>query len=241
MNTYIDIETIPQQPEAEARLLIAATITAPAQMSKPETIQEWHDGTGKYAGVKEAAIDAEYRKTSFDGAKGQICSIAWAVEDGPVETGLPVEAVGEAGLLADFFKSVYASMKGRSPFFIGHYISGFDLRYLYHRAVINKVSPGFNLGMDGRHGKDYYDTMTAWAGYKDRISQDNLCKALGMEGKPADIDGSKVWDFYKAGRYEEIRQYNAGDVEKVRTIYNRLNFNQEQPAVFDWWDDNIPF
>ena len=56
------------------------------------------------------------------------------------------------------------------------------------------------------------------------MSQDNLCKALGIKGKPDDIDGSKVWDFYKAGKIDEIEDYNRDDVDKVRQIYNRINF-----------------
>lgn len=65
--------------------------------------------------------------------------------------------------------------------------------------------------------------MIAWAGYKDRISQDALCQALGIEGKPDGIDGSKVWDFFKEGRIEEIKAYNIDDVLKVRKIYNRIS------------------
>ena len=56
------------------------------------------------------------------------------------------------------------------------------------------------------------------------MSQNNLCKALGIEGKPGDIDGSKVWDFYKAGKIDRIEEYNRHDVETVEKIYNRINF-----------------
>ena len=221
METFFDIETICQQPEEEAKAIIAETIKAPAQMKKAETIADWHNGEGKYAGEKDAAIEAAYRQTSFDGAKGQIVSIALAIEDG--------ETVGfindsEKELLREAFSFIKSETKGRPPYFIGHYISGFDLRFLYQRAVINNVKPSFEIKFNGRHKKDYYDTMIEWAGFKDRISQDNLCKALGIEGKPDGIDGSKVWDFYKEGRIEEIKTYNIDDVEKVRMIYKRLEF-----------------
>lgn len=84
MSLFIDIETIPQQPEEEAKAEIAKTIQAPAQMSKAETIAAWHAGEGSYAGVKDSLIEETYRKTSFDGAKGEVISIAFAVDDDPV-------------------------------------------------------------------------------------------------------------------------------------------------------------
>ena len=77
MNVFLDIETIPEQPEESVKTEIAKTIEAPAQMKKAETIAEWHNGAGKYAGVKDAAIEKAYRDTSFDGAKGEICTMSW--------------------------------------------------------------------------------------------------------------------------------------------------------------------
>jgi predicted PolB exonuclease-like 3'-5' exonuclease len=51
-----------------------------------------------------------------------------------------------------------------------------------------------------------------------------MCKALGLDGKPGDIDGSKVWDFVEAGKYEEVMTYNKYDVEQGRKVYKRLTF-----------------
>ena len=81
MNVFIDIETIPAQPEDKAKQLIAESISAPKTMSKAETIQAWHDGEGKYAGEKEKAIEEKYRKTALDGTTGEIISIAYAIEN----------------------------------------------------------------------------------------------------------------------------------------------------------------
>ena len=222
-NTFFDIETIPEQPEEEAKARIAETIQAPAAMKKPETIEEWHHGRGKYAGVKEAAIEKAYRDTSFDAAKGQICSIAFAVGDNPVMS-MSTDKGCDHDLVKLFFEALVSQLKDRPPFFIGHYVGGFDLKFLFRRAVILGIKPPFNLPFDGRHGQHFYDTSQAWCGFKDRISQDNLCKALGIEGKPSDIDGSKVWDAYKAGGIGRIEEYNRDDVTKNRMIYKRLNF-----------------
>ena len=223
MNVFIDIETIPEQPEDAAKLEIAKTIEAPATMKKAETIADWHNGEGKYAGVKDAAIEDAYRKTSLNGAKGQICSVAWKFEGGTVDS-IATNVTDEAEVLSIFFKLIAAGCNGRPPFFIGQYIGGFDLKFIFHRAVILGIKPPFGIPFGGRHGKDYYCTQQAWAGFGGRMSQDNLCKALGIKGKPGDIDGSKVWDFYKAGKVDRIEEYNRDDVEKVEMIYNKLNF-----------------
>lgn len=228
MNIYIDIETIPQQPEESVKAEIAKTIQAPAQMSKPETIEEWHGGAGKYAGVKDALIEETYRKTSLDGTKGEIISIAFANDECvPIVTfrGLEAGIDSERNLLKVTFEKMHSLLGGRNPWFIGHNIGGFDLKYLFQRCVINKFNPMIDLKQYGKHASQFYDTSTAWAGYGNRISQDNLCKALSLEGKPADITGANVWDHYKAGNIIRIAEYNANDIETVRKIHKRLTFS----------------
>jgi len=224
MNVFFDIETIPGQPEEQHRAIIANSIQAPAQMKKVDTISDWHNGEGKYAGEKEKAIESEYRRQSFDGSKGEIISLAFAVEDGDIFSFHRGLDESESILLTKFYGYLDDILKGRPPFFIGHRVAGFDMRFLFHRSVILGVRPPFDINFSGRHGKDYFDNMIAWAGYKDTISQDNLAKALGLKGKPDSIDGSKVWDFAKEGRIEEIAEYNRDDVDQVRQIFNRITF-----------------
>ena len=224
MNVFIDIETIPQQPEKEAKLAIAETITAPNTMSKPETIEAWHNGVGKYEGEKEKVIDETYRKTSFDASKGEICSIAWAIQDGDIHHCGAYESCQEKDLLRFFFDKVLVGLEKNVPYFVGHYIGGFDLKFIWQRAVILGVKPSFELPFNGWHGSDYFDTMTAWCGKKSgSISADNLAKALGIEGK-GDMDGSKVWDTWKAGDFAKVCEYNADDVRIVREIHRRITF-----------------
>ena len=225
-NVWLDIETIPRQPEEGEKAFIASGIKPPSALKKAETIADWHNGAGKYARAKDAAIEAEYRKGSLDGAKGQICSIAYALEGGEVVSGSIAASsqVDEQGLIDWFFESLDDKLNRRPPFFIGHQIGNFDLKFIFHRAVILGIRPPFELPFYGRHGQHFYDTNQAWCGFKDRISQDNLCKALGIEGKPGDISGANVWDFYRAGGIDRIEEYCSDDVEKNRMIYNRLNF-----------------
>jgi predicted PolB exonuclease-like 3'-5' exonuclease len=221
MNVFIDIETIPTQPEDEARSLIAKSISAPKTMSKAETIEAWHNGEGKYAGEKDKAIETAYRKTSLSGTTGEIISIAWAVDDGEIFRFSRESSDSEHRLLYLFALELNKQLALRPAYFIGHNVR-FDLRFLYQRAVINNGFKSLDLKQNGRHSNDFFCTMEAWAGFGQRISQDNLCKALGIEGKPEGIDGSKVWDYVKAGDIKKVEEYNADDVDKLRQIYNRI-------------------
>ena len=172
--------------------------------------------------IAESA-EQEWRKTSFDGGKGEVISIAWALEDGEIGVNYREQEQCEKEYLAETLMTIEHELKQLPPMFIGHNIV-FDLQFLFRRCVVLGVKPPFKLPFTGRHGTDYYDNMVGWCGYKDRISQDNLAKALGLKGKPDSIDGSKVWDFYKAGKIKEIAEYNIDDVDQCRQIYNRINF-----------------
>ena len=65
--------------------------------------------------------------------------------------------------------------------------------------------------------------MYAWAGYGNRISQDNLCKLLGLPTKPG-MSGKDVWPAWQAGEYDKIAQYCKYDVDTVCELHNRLTF-----------------
>lgn len=125
--------------------------------------------------------------------------------------------------IMEFNNRKHTHIMSDSHKFIGHNIS-FDLRFLYQRSVINGVKPSINLYQDSKpwDGKTV-DTMTLWSGYGNKISLHNLCKALGIEGKD-DLDGSKVWDYVKEGRIDEVAKYCAKDVERVREVYKRIMF-----------------
>ncbi len=239
MNVFLDIETIPGQScfdeylqeelenfkapsnltKAQACADLGLTGDKAKYTSKDDAIALWEKEFAKEKAPEVA--EEKWRKTSFDGSKGEVISIAWAFGDEDIKSIARTKDGGEKELLEVFFNSL---KEIDTPYFIGHYISGFDLKFLFHRSVVLGVNPECKLPFYGRQGNDFYCTMIAWAGYKDSISQDNLCKALGIEGKPSDIDGSKVWDFVKEGEIDKVREYNEDDVFKVRKIYKRLMF-----------------
>lgn len=216
-NVYLDIETIPNQ-SPDYREEVRATITAPGQYKKPESIQQWIADNG------DAATDEIIGKTSFDPARGHICCIGFAIGDGPaLALSIGGSIDNEASILAELFDGLPTQGQNR---FIGHYISGFDLRFILCRAVVLgvKLPPSVTFPRDIKPwGDNVFDTMVAWAGPRDRISQDNLCKALGLDGK-GDFDGSMVAEAWANGEHAKILNYCRSDVETVRAIHQRFEF-----------------
>lgn len=138
--------------------------------------------------------------------------------------GQPIELVtSEQYLLRNLFMDIRTELEGAPPFYIGHNIS-FDLRFLYHRSVVHGIDPRIPLYQDKKHGFHFWDTMEAWVGFRNYISQDALCEILGIDGKGMELTGDKVWEYYKAGRHCEIIGKNRHDVRQVRQIYKRQNY-----------------
>ena len=219
MNVFIDLETIPgQRPGIREEL--AAAITHPGNMSKPETIAKWE------AEDKPNLVETAYARAGLNGSTGEVWCIAWAVDDEPVEClSRDSLASGETDLLHSFHRALNALTTPRErPRFVGHYISGFDLRFLWQRSVVCQIRPARCIPFDAKPwGDEIFDTMVRWSGARDKISQDNLCRTLGLPVKDG-MDGSMVWDMVQRGEYVNVAEYCKGDVQRVREIYRRMQF-----------------
>lgn len=218
MNIIFDIETIPCQLPG-IREEISETVTPPGNMSKSETLAAWEKDK------KPALIEEAYRKTALDGTFGQIVCIGFAFDASAIDS-VDDQHRNEADVIRAFFDEIdraYDPSSHTRPRFIGHSIVGFDLRYVWQRAVINRVKVPAWFPYKAKPWDDsVFDTMTEWAGVGKFIGMGKLCKVFGIEGKPDDIDGSTVWDHYQAGNIEKIAEYCRGDVERTREIYRRM-------------------
>jgi hypothetical protein len=217
INVYLDIETIPNQ-SGEYRAKVRETIKPPGNIKKPESIAAW------LAENADAATDEAIAKTSFDPAAGHICCIGWAVSNQPVQSAQMGRSIdNEASMIAEFFDAL--PVAGGTPGvvrFIGHYISGFDLRFIMCRAIVLGIPIPRCIPRDIKPWSiELFDTMTAWAGARGTISQDNLASALGLAGK-SDMDGSMVAEAWANGEFDRIAAYCARDVETVRQIHKRF-------------------
>jgi hypothetical protein len=232
MNIYFDIETIPAQDPVAIELIKAdiarqkLAVKAPSNYKDVEKIVSYMKAELEKI---DAEFDATYRKTSFDGGLGEICCIGYAIDDRPP---VSIYGVSEAFILNKFYQAImdeYNPSSQTRPKFIGHNIVNFDLRFLFQRSVMNNVKPPMMIPFSAKPwDESIFDTMTAWAGHGNRVSLDKLCKIFNIPLKGSEIgeeiDGSKVWDFYQAGRIEDIARYCEGDVERTRQAYKRMTF-----------------
>ena len=230
MRIYLDIETLPSLAP-EALDLARAGVKPPGNFKKAESIAEWWKTEG------EAAVAEAHRRQALDAASGELCAIGFAADDTE-----PVSLVRERqepepdflrrGLAAVAFLVDSGCTTGADgtlwpmqPYFIAHN-APFDLGFLMRRCWVNGIRPAFKLPPpSAREGKDYGDTMTTWAGYRNTIGLDRLCRALGVPSPKAEgMDGSQVYDLWQAGEHERIATYNAADVRAVRACWHRLNW-----------------
>ena len=232
MNIYFDIETIPAQDPAAIDMIKAdiekqkLAVKAPGNYKDQEKIDAYIKAEQEKL---DAEFDATYRKTSFDGGLGEICCIGYAIDDAAPQS---IYGDTEAKILREFYALLqqnYSPSSQQRPVFIGHNIVNFDLRFLFQRSVMLGVKPPMMIPFAAKPwDESIFDTMTAWAGHGNRVSLDKLCKIFNIPLKGSEIgeeiDGSKVWDFYQAGRIADIATYCEGDVERTRAVYKRLTF-----------------
>ena len=84
-----------------------------------------------------------------------------------------------------------------------------------------------NLSFARYRSSPIYDTMKEWAKWDtmNKVGLEHIALALGIPTPKEGIDGSQVFDFYKAGRIDEICEYCKRDVETTRAIYKRMTFS----------------
>ena len=205
MKLFFDIETIPADEKIKS---VAVNQAKQKQSRNPNNKNTRKDD------------DGIYRDTAISGDFGRIFCIGYAKDSEKVEI-----IKGEESSILKAWWQVADS----ADLFIGHNIMDFDLRFIFKRSIINKIRPAakhLNLSFARYRNFPIFDTMREWEKWSTSyIALDTLAKALGLESsKNGGIDGSKVFDYYLAQKFDEIYEYCKRDVELTRKIYNRMVF-----------------
>ncbi len=199
---FLDIETIPADESQHGVL---------------EEIYEYKKSKGKKV---TDDFESYLIQTNFDGAFGRILCIGLAVNDEPIKalTG------DEKEILKNFWEEARDA-----NLFVGHTIFDFDMRFIYQRSIVLGVKPTQDLSFARYRSNPIFDTMYEWSKWDthSKISLDTLTRAMGIASpKEGGIDGSKVFDYYKAGKLDEIYEYCKADVEAVRQVYKKMVFEK---------------
>lgn len=191
--------------------------------------------------LEDIAAEEErvYQLGSLNATSGRILSIA--VHVGPVP-GLIVEGLShdqseyafgidetgneqtEAQALEDFL-ALMSNFELECDELVGHNIIGFDLPFIFQRCLANNIAIKPFADLSEYRVQGVFDTMRAWwlGDRRSRVSLDDIAWALGFESsKTADVEGSRVFDLYQAGKLLQIREYNLNDVRLTRKVYERI-------------------
>lgn len=163
----------------------------------------------------------------------RICAISCALRQGDAFSiwTLGDEDASESEIIKRFFDGI----EKYTPQIISWNGSGFDLPVLHYRGLIHGVDASryWDMGEDdkdfkwnnyiSRYHMRHLDLMDVMAMYSPRANAplDDLAKLCGFPGKLG-MDGSKVWDAYKAGKLKDIRDYCETDVANTHLVYLRF-------------------
>ncbi len=185
-----------------------------------------------------AEEEREYQLGSFNATSGRIISIAvhvGAASGFPVaglikesEHAFGIDAEGneqdEAQALRDFLQ-LMSGFEADCDLIVGHNILGFDLPFIFQRCLVNNIPVTPFVDLSEYNVQGAFDTMRRW-GFGDRRagpSLDDIAWAFGLQSsKTEEVEGSKVFELYQAGKLAEIREYNLNDVRLTRKVYERM-------------------
>jgi predicted PolB exonuclease-like 3'-5' exonuclease len=161
------------------------------------------------------------KKLSLSAVTAKIICLCYTIE--PSLSGAVEVLQGEeTDIIKNFWKIV-----PDCNLFVGHNILDFDMRFIYQRSVIHQIKPSREIPFTRFRNAPIYDTMQEWSKWgREHASLDSLSKALGIPSPKENLDGAKVYPYYRAGKLPDIIEYCKRDVESVRAVYKRLTFTK---------------
>lgn len=190
----------------------------------------------RYAEDPDAEIERVYALGSLAAVSGRILSIAVQVAPTPefeiegIKGREHVFGIDERGnevperdALAGFL-GLIANFDRETDEIVGHNVIDFDLPFIFQRCLVHGLPITRVTNLGDYKVANVYDTMRGWwFGARRHVSLDDVAWAMGFESsKTEEVEGSRVFDLYNAGKLKEIRQYNINDVRLTRRVYERL-------------------
>lgn len=232
MLIFIDIETVPsgtlsdypfELPEkpTESDVKIGNTkdeekVKAKIAEQFPKLVKEWDESCKK---IKSKA-EEQLRRESLDHLKARILCLSYAIEEEPAKCLIGTEQE----ILEQLWEVVNDGVIPAAKFtVVGQNVVDFDLQIMYLRCIkygMLRMSEWIKNNASVDLAKEYRVNPYS----KLYISMDNMAKFLGIEGKKG-MTGAQVYDYYIAGKIDEICDYCNNDVEVSRNVYYKINFS----------------
>jgi len=196
----VDIETVGQEPEA----------------MKPRALEILMGGA-----EDDEARDAIAERMGLDPCTGRIICIGvhWI----EVERSRAYCQSDEGELLSNFWADLVQIRPTRFVTFNG---KSFDFPYINIRSAILGVPAPRDMLLDTRRfaTDKHFDVREALTNY-DRYKKGTLeyfCEVFGVESPKDGIDGSKVGDYFREGRLDEIARYCLADCRATGQLYEKI-------------------
>ncbi|HLL61212.1 MAG TPA: ribonuclease H-like domain-containing protein [Candidatus Nitrosocosmicus sp.] len=222
---YFDLETVPIDDTKKEMFL--------------EIQKAKHKKKNTGIDLTEEELKKMFESTCFDGTFGRICCLGYIKE----ENKKIIDKGSLSGNEKDTVHKFWELVKDVDQF-IGHNIFDFDLPFMFKRSIVLGIKPSREINLARFRSFPIYDTMWEWEkwGRDCKASLDTLAKVLELPTSKDEMDGSMVWPYFQEGKFDEICRYCMKDVELVRKVYYKMNFEElpkEEPTQVTL--DEIPF
>jgi DNA polymerase elongation subunit (family B) len=204
-----------------------------------EALTSWIQETSQSQEQYQLELDRLKNRMGFSPLHGEIVSLATldgGEENGGVyfqapdaeidefsRDGVRFKPMDEAGILEKFWEIVtnYQAVAGFNS-------RGFDGPFLNIRSAVHGIRPSTDI-MQGRYlyqqkysikHIDLYDQFTYYGSMRTKGNLHLWTRAFSIGSpKSGDIHGSEVGEYFQAGKYTDIADYNLGDVYATRDLY----------------------
>ena len=174
------------------------------------------DHTKRIASIASAEAD-RVKMLSVNPLYCRICCVSFAVGDSaPVSIYAP-DRMMEKHLVEQVWR-----MLGRHTPVIGYGLSFFDIPVLLARSMILGVHPTRFLDRRKYGSRDILDLCKSLFEDQRAFGLGKACKSLGILSALPDVDGSHVYEMWKAGNAQGIRDYCEDDVKLTQKLHKQL-------------------
>lgn len=215
---FLDIETVPQEPDYQS----LPDAWKELWDHKSQSLLKYHEGEDRESIYPRAGIYAEFGKI--------ICISCGVMQGAGDQKKFALKSFygdDEKLILASFADMLKKWTAGEPKFLCAHNGKEFDFPYLCRRMIINGIPIPAILNTAGKKPWEvnHLDTMELWkfGDFKSFTSLNLLAHALGIPTPKDDIDGSRVWEVYwKERNIQRIVTYCQKDVLTVAQVLLRM-------------------